>query len=183
MTLARLALLIPLLLVPLLAAAADCPEHLDVTLKKLRSSDSLNLCEAFAGRPLLIVNTASHCGFTPQFKSLEAIHRAYAERGLVVLGFPSDDFRQEADSEEKTAEICYINYGVTFTMFAPLSVKGEDAHPLFRELARQSRAPGWNFTKYLVDGDGRVVQHFPSRVAPDSAEFTAAVEALVAAGE
>ena len=149
MTLARLALL--LLLMPWLAVAGECPAHLDVTLKKLRSNETLNLCEAFPGRPLLIVNTASHCGFTPQFKSLEAIHGRFADKGLVVLGFPSDDFRQEADTEEKTAEICYINYGVTFTMFAPLSVKGETAHPLFKELARQSRAPGWNFTKYLVD--------------------------------
>ena len=174
-----------LLLLGLMAgtADADCGNLLDYSHRSLASEETINLCSAYQGKVVLAVNTASQCGYTGQFKELEALYQQYREQGLVVLGFPSADFRQEHSSEEKTASVCYINYGVTFTMFAPLSVKGETAHPLFKELARQSRAPGWNFTKYLVDREGRVVRHFSSRVAPDSAEFVAAVEALVASGE
>lgn len=163
-----------------LANAGECPEFFDGELKKLRSDESINLCDDWRGQPTLIVNTASFCGFTPQFKALEAVHQRYGEKGLRVLGFPSDDFRQEADSEEETAEICYINYGVTFTMLSPVKVIGEDAHPIFRELARQTAEPNWNFNKYLVDGEGRVAAHFGSSVSPDDDEFIAAIDALVA---
>lgn len=162
------------------AAAADgCPAFLDHDFQKLRSRDSVNLCEAAAGKPLLVVNTASHCGFTPQFKGLEAVHQKYKDRGLVVVGFPSDDFKQEADTEAETAEVCFVNYGVTFTMLAPTSVKGAQANPVFRELAVRTEAPGWNFTKYLVSADGKVVQHFASRVKPESEELAAAIEKLL----
>lgn len=117
---------------------------------------------------MLIVNTASNCGFTPQFKGLEALHRQYKDAGLVVVGFSSDSFNQEAGTEAKAAEVCYVNYGVTFTMLAPISVKGDDAHPLFRELARQSSGPKWNFNKYVVDSSGKVVRHFNSGTRPNS---------------
>jgi glutathione peroxidase len=160
-------------------AAASCPVFLDHEFKKLHSSDSVNLCSAYAGKPLLIVNTASHCGYTPQFKGLEALHRKYRERGLVVVGFPSDDFNQEAKDQAETADVCYINYGVTFTMLAPSSVTGKDANPVFQELNRRSRQPTWNFNKYLVGADGKVVQHFDSDVAPDSAKITTAIEKLL----
>jgi glutathione peroxidase len=160
-------------------AAQQCPAYLDHEFRKLHSSQSVNLCKAYAGRPMLIVNTASHCGFTPQFKGLEAIHAKYKDRGLVVVGFASDDFNQEAKDEAEAATTCFLNYGVTFTMLAPLHVKGPDANPVFKELARQSEAPGWNFNKYLVKSDGKVSQYFGSMVSPDSAKFSAAVEKIL----
>ena len=160
-------------------AKAACPAFLNHDFQRLRSSQSINLCTEYAGRPLLIVNTASHCGYTPQFKGLEALHRKYKERGLAVVGFPSDDFNQEAKDQAETAEICYINYGVTFTMLSTSSVTGKDANPVFQELDRRATAPSWNFNKYLVSADGKVIQHFDSEVAPDSARLTTAIEQLL----
>jgi len=168
-----------LLLVGNAALAADCPAFLDHEFQKLHSSQNVNLCAAYAGKPLLIVNTASHCGYTKQFKGLEALHRKYQARGLVVVGFPSNDFRQEARDEADTANVCYVNYGVTFTMLAPSSVKGRDANPVFQELNRRSEEPGWNFNKYLVSSDGQVVQHFDSNVTPDSSQLAQAIETLL----
>jgi glutathione peroxidase len=159
--------------------AQQCPAFLDHDFRKLHSSQSVNLCKAYAGKPLLIVNTASHCGFTPQFKGLEAIHAKYKERGLIVVGFSSDDFNQEAKDEAEAADTCFLNYGVTFTMLAPQHVKGPDANPVFRELARQTQAPGWNFNKYFVQPDGKVTQYFDSQVTPGSAQFSEAVEKLL----
>jgi len=164
---------------PRVAASASCPAWLNHTFRKLHSSQSVNLCEAYAGRPMLIVNTASHCGFTPQFKGLEAVHAKYRDQGLVVVGFASDDFNQEAKDEAEAADTCFLNFGVTFTMLAPSSVKGAAANPVFRELARQTKAPGWNFNKYLVSADGVVRQHFGSSVTPESAPFTRAVAGLL----
>jgi len=161
------------------AHAADCPAWLDQDFRKLRSSETVNLCKAHAGKPLLIVNTASYCGYTPQFKGLEALHQKYRDQGLVVVGFPSDDFNQEAADQADTAEVCYVNYGVKFTMLEPTAVKGPQANPVFAELARQSRAPGWNFNKYLVAPDGRVVQYFGSSVDPGSPEMSEAIAALL----
>ncbi len=152
---------------------------LDHDFKKLHTSDSVNFYSAYAGQPLLIVNTASHCGYTPQFKGLEALHRKYMDRGLVVLGFPSNDFNQEAKDQAATADICYVNHGVTFTMLAPSSVTGRNANPVFQELGRRTQAPMWNFNKYLVDADGKLVQYFGSEVAPDSATLTTAIEQLL----
>jgi len=139
----------------------------------------VNLCKAFAGKPILVINTASHCGFTPQFKSLEAVHQKYKDRGLAVVGFSSDDFNQEAKDEAKAADMCFVNYGVTFTMLAPQHVKGPEANAVFKELARQTQEPKWNFNKYLVGADGKVVQYFGSGVAPDSQQFTDAIEKLL----
>jgi glutathione peroxidase len=163
------------------ARAADCPAWLDQDLPKLRAAGTVNLCKVAAGKPLLVVNTASYCGYTPQFKGLEALHQKYRDRGLVVVGFPSDDFNQEDADQAKTADVCYVNYGVKFTMLAPSPVTGEGANPVFRELARQSRAPGWNFNKYLVAPDGRVVKYFGSSVDPGSREMTDAIEQVLAA--
>lgn len=159
--------------------AQQCPAYLDHDFRKLHSSQSVNLCKAFAGKPMLIINTASHCGFTPQFKGLEAIHAKYKDRGLVVVGFASDDFNQEAKDEAEAADTCFLNYGVTFTMLAPQHVKGPDANPVFVELARQTQAPGWNFNKYLVQPDGKVAQYFDSKVTPESAQFSEAVEKIL----
>ena len=164
------------------ASATECPAYLNQDLQKLRSSERVNICKAYAGKPLLIVNTASHCGFTPQFKSLQAVYDKYKDQGLVVLGFPSNDFNQEAKSEEKTAEVCYINYGVKFTMLTESAVKGDKANPIFKELARQTKAPSWNFNKYLVKPDGTVVKHFGSTTSPDSADVTQAIESVLKGG-
>lgn len=171
-------ILATLLALPM-TALAQCPEYLNQDMRKLRSQDSVNLCEAYSGKPMLVVNTASHCGFTPQFKDLEAVYQSYRERGLVVAGFPSDDFRQEADNEEETATICYVNYGVTFDMYSQIHVRGKNAHPLFQGLAAKEGAPKWNFTKYLVDRDGNVVARFGSSTKPTDPEVTAAIEALL----
>jgi glutathione peroxidase len=163
------------------SAMAECPAFLNQDLQKLRSTERVNICKAYAGKPLLIVNTASHCGFTPQFKGLQELHEKYKDQGLVVIGFPSNDFNQEDKDVDKTAEICYINYGVKFTMLSESAVKGDNANPIFKELARQTKAPNWNFNKYLVKPDGTVVQHFDSRTTPDSAEMTQAIEGVLGA--
>lgn len=159
-------------------AAAQGEALLDHEMRRLHSDEVVAL-ERYTGQPLLIVNTASHCGYTKQFGALEALHKKYAERGLKVLGFSSNDFNQEAD-EEKAAEVCFVNFGVSFDMFATIPVRGEAAHPLFKELARQSgQAPRWNFHKYVVDRQGRVVAAFPSAVTPDSAEVEEAIERVL----
>jgi glutathione peroxidase len=161
------------------SAAESCPAFLNQEYRKLHSSDSVNLCTLVAGKPMLIVNTASHCGFTPQFKGLEEAYQKYKARGLVVVGFSSDDFNQEAKDEAEAATMCFINYGVKFTMLAPQHVKGPEANVVFKELARQTQEPKWNFNKYLVTADGRVAQYFDSAVAPDSRQFNEAVEKLL----
>jgi glutathione peroxidase len=158
---------------------AACPEFLNHDMRKLHSQEAVNLCEVRSQKPMLIINTASHCGYTPQFKGLEALYQKYREQGLVVVGFASDDFRQEANDEAEAAEVCYVNYGVTFTMLAPSHVKGSDANPVFRELASQTQAPSWNFNKYVVDSSGKVVKHFGSNTAPDSKVLEAAVESVL----
>lgn len=161
-------------------AAAECPVWLDHDVNRLRSVESVNPCHAFAGQPLLIVNTASFCGYTGQFEGLEALHQAYRDRGLAVIGVPSNDFRQEASSEAKTAEVCYVDYQVSFTMTAPQRVRGAGAHPIFRGLAEVSGTqPGWNFNKYLVDPDSGRVWHFPSQVSPSDKALTDRIEALL----
>lgn len=163
------------------ASAAECPAYLDQTLRKLHSSETVNVCKLAAGKPLLIINTASHCGYTPQFKGLEALHRKYKDRGLVVVGFSSDDFNQEAKDEAEAAEVCFLNNGVTFTMLAPSSVKGRAANPIFKELARQSQEPAWNFNKYVVAADGKVVRYFDSDATPESPALNQAIESVLAA--
>jgi glutathione peroxidase len=158
--------------------AQACPTFLDHDFRKLHSSQNVNICKEFAGKPVLIVNTASNCGFTPQYKGLEAVHQKYKGK-LAVVGFASNDFNQETSDEAKSAEICFLNNGVTFPVMAATKVKGAEANPVFKELNKQSSEPKWNFNKYLVSADGKVTKYFPSNVAPDSPEFTAAVEALL----
>lgn len=169
-----------LLMITQFAYAGSCPEYLNQSFKKLHSDKSLNICEAYAGKPLLIVNTASYCGYTPQFAGLEKLHKQYKDKGLVVLGFASDDFNQEAESDKAIADVCFINYGVTFDMFSPVHVKGEKAHALFKDLTRQSKEPAWNFNKYLLDKAGKVVKYFDSNLTPESGAMNQAIESLLA---
>ncbi|UZD67467.1 MULTISPECIES: glutathione peroxidase [Marinobacter] len=161
------------------AVAESCPSFLDHEQRRLHSDETVNLCDIAAGKPLLVVNTASYCGYTGQFEGLEKLHQRYADDGLVVVGFASDDFQQEADSEEEAADICFKNFGVTFTMIAPGPVTGPDANPVFRAINQQSEPPRWNFTKYVLDAEGSVVKSFPSRVTPDDAELIEAVESVL----
>lgn len=153
----------------------QCEDFTNVEIRKLRSKESLNLCQ-FKNRPLLIVNTASNCGFTSQFEGLERVHQQYKDKGLVVLGFPSDDFFQEENDEKDIAKVCFINYGVTFTMFTTSEVRGSDANPIFKHLNAQTSSPNWNFYKYLVSADRKTIKRFNSKVAPNSKELIDAIE-------
>tara|TARA_R100000322_G_scaffold22153_6_gene14776 strand:- start:3128 stop:3661 length:534 start_codon:yes stop_codon:yes gene_type:complete len=135
--------------------------------------------EDFAGRPLLIVNTASKCGFTPQYKELEALWQKYAEKGLVVIGVPSNDFsNQEPGNAAEIANFCEINYGVDFPLTEKVHVKGREAHPLFQWLAKQGgilSKPRWNFYKYVIGRDGKLVGWFASTTTPGSAKVEKAI--------
>jgi len=141
---------------------------------------------AYRGKVLLIVNVASKCGFTPQYEALEQLYRKYKERGLVVLGFPCNQFgNQEPGSNEEIKQFCTSRYNVTFPMFSKIEVNGPGRHPLYQWLAGpDSPFPGdikWNFTKFLVSRDGRILRRFESRVRPDSDEMIQAVEEALAA--
>jgi glutathione peroxidase len=164
------------------AADAACSALLDREFRPLAAKEPVNLCALFEGKVLLVVNTASKCGYTPQYEGLEKLHRELSDQGFAVLGFPSNDFMgQEPGSEEEIREFCTNTYGVQFPMFQKVSVKGKDADPLFVELAKATgQEPGWNFHKYLIGKDGEVIQSFPSRVKPDSEELRKAIEAALA---
>lgn len=144
-----------------------CPPLLDRKAPRLQDGASQDLCR-FAGKVVLIVNTASYCGYTQQYEGLEALNKRYSGRGLVVLGFPSNDFgQQEPGSAKQIAELCFNTYGVAFSMFAKTVVVGPGADPLFAELSRASGSPPkWNFHKWLIGRDGRVISAYPSSVAP-----------------
>jgi glutathione peroxidase len=142
--------------------------------------------EQFRGKPLLIVNTASACGFTPQFAGLEELHRRYAAQGLVVLGFPCNQFgHQDPGSNEEIASFCQVNYGVSFPMMQKVDVNGGEAHPLYRWLTAEapgllgSKAIKWNFTKFLVGKDGRVLKRYAPQDAPQ--KLAKDIEAALAA--
>ena len=162
-------------------AAAACPSLLKHSFNRLQDEKPQALCQ-YSGKVLLVVNTASYCGFTGQFEGLEALNAKYAGRGLVVLGFPSSDFKQEDADAKKTAEVCFNTYGVKFPMFTDTRVKGDGAHPLFAELARATGSqPSWNFNKYLVGRDGKPIAHFGSMTGPDSRKMVSAIESALAA--
>ncbi|MBS3896629.1 glutathione peroxidase [Silanimonas sp.] len=150
---------------------------LDHSFRRLASPERVHLGEAFGGQVLLVVNTASKCGFTPQYEGLEALHQEFSARGFAVLGFPSNDFMgQEPGTEEEIREFCTLNFGVQFPMFERVVVRGREANPFFRELAAAAgEAPRWNFHKYLVGRNGEVLDSFGSRVRPEDPELRAAV--------
>ena len=156
--------------------ADNCPAYLDYDLPKLHSNDTVNLCEVAKDKALLIVNTASHCGFTRQFEGLESLHKQYQDKGLMVVGFASNEFNQEAKTEAEAERVCRENFGVSFLMIAPSYVKGDRANPVFKAINEQSEAPGWNFNKYVVDKQGKVVQHFSSKTEPDDPALIKAIE-------
>ena len=158
------------------AAAAACPALLEHRVPRLQDDAPQNLCR-YAGKVLLIVNTASYCGFTSQFEGLEALNAKYSARGLVVLGFPSNDFQQEDRDAKKTADVCFNTYGVKFPMFATMPVRGAGAHPLFAQLAKATgQPPAWNFNKYLVGRDGIPLAHFGSGAQPTGSALAGAIE-------
>ncbi|MDE2277674.1 MAG: glutathione peroxidase, partial [Burkholderiales bacterium] len=148
----------------------------------LQDESPQSLCQ-YAGKVVLVVNTASYCGFTPQYKGLEAMYAKYGPQGLVVLGFPSNDFgQQEPGSGKQIADFCYNTYGVKFPMFSKTEVVGPRTAPLFMALARATgQRPTWNFHKYLIGRDGRVIASFDSEVTPDSPTLVAGVEKALAA--
>jgi glutathione peroxidase len=163
-------------------SAMACSDLLNHSLRPLASRTPETLCSRFEGKVLLVVNTASKCGFTPQYEGLEALHEKYRDQGFSVVGFPSNDFLgQEPGSEEDIKEFCTLTYGVKFPMYEKTAVKGDQAHPLYQQLkAATGTAPGWNFHKYLIDRSGNVVNNFGSRTKPDDKALVAEIEALIA---
>lgn len=151
------------------------------TLSVKRLDGTEESLSAYAGKVLLVVNTASECGYTPQYESLQAVHAKYAARGFSVLGFPSNDFGgQEPGSSAEIATFCKTKYGVAFPLFEKVKTKGEGQSPVYALLAAEKGAPKWNFHKYLVDKAGKVVAAWPSAVRPDAAEITQAIEEQLA---
>ena len=155
---------------------------LDSTMKSI-DGKPVQLAD-YAGKVVLVVNTASHCGFTPQYKTLEAMYKRYADQGFVILGFPSNDFQQEFTDNGQIKTFCSTNYGVTFPLFSRTSVKGPDANPVFATLAAEpdgiGAPPTWNFTKYLLDRTGLPVARWDSSDDPGSPAVTSTVEAVLA---
>lgn len=157
-------------------STTPCPSFLNHDYRQLHSKETINLCDLSTPKALLLVNTASHCGFTKQFSGLEALNDKYADKGLVVIGFASNDFRQAAKNEAKAASICYENYGVSFTMIAPTSVRGKNANPTFRHLGESTKQPDWNFNKYLITDAGKTVTRFGKRIKPLGSELETAIQ-------
>ena len=151
---------------------------LDQDFRRLASTEKVNLCETYAGKVVLVVNTASKCGNTPQYDGLEELYDEYGEQGLVVLGFPSNDFMgQEPGTEAQIEEFCRLTYGVEFPMFEKTTVKKKNAHPFFVALAESSGSyPSWNFHKFLIGRDGVLVSDFSPRTKPNDSDLVAAVE-------
>ena len=159
------------------ASAANCPALLNQNFKRLQDEAPQNLCQ-YSGKVVLVVNTASYCGFTSQYQGLEALYAKYQARGLVVLGFPSNDFgQQEPGSAKEIADFCFNTYGVKFPMFSKTVVKGPQRHAFFNTLAQATgKTPQWNFHKYLIDRTGKVLASYPSATGPDNASLVAAIQ-------
>ena len=161
-------------------AMAACPPLLDVSLPTL-TEDAASLCR-YEGKVLLVVNTASQCGYTPQYEGLEKLHKRYKDKGLVVIGFPSNDFGgQEPGSNKEIARFCEVNYGVSFPMYGKTAVAKGAVNPFYEKLAKASGAkPRWNFHKYLIDRNGAKVQSYESAVEPNDPKLVKEIERLLA---
>jgi glutathione peroxidase len=162
------------------ATESPCPRVLQHSILRLQDEKPQALCQ-YAGQVVVVVNTASFCGFTPQYKGLEALYAKYKERGLVVLGFPSNDFSQEPESNAKIADFCENTFGVKFPMFVKTTVRGNDAIPLFKQLAEQTgTTPKWNFYKYVISRDGQQIKSFSSMTSPQDKGFVQEIEKQLA---
>ena len=155
---------------------------LNFNMKRLDGKDES--LDQYKGNVVMLVNVASKCGLTPQYKQLQALYEQYSGKGFTILGFPANDFMgQEPGTDEEIAEFCEVNYGVTFPIFSKITVKGDEMHPLYQELTTMPEPIGgdvmWNFQKYLVDREGHVVQKFGPRTTPDDPEVVQAIEGLL----
>jgi glutathione peroxidase len=162
---------------PAAQTGLSCPSILNQHFNRLQDEAPQDLCK-YAGQVVLVVNTASYCGFTSQYEGLEALHAKYSGKGLVVLGFPSNDFGgQEPGDSKQIADFCYNTYGVKFPMFSKSSVAGKNANPLHASLAKiTGTTPKWNFYKYLIDRKGQVIASYSSLVTPDDKKFVGDIE-------
>jgi glutathione peroxidase len=165
---------------PAATPSAACPTLLSRSFNRLQDEAPQNLCQ-YAGKAILVVNTASFCGFTKQYEGLEALYRDYKGKGLVVLGFPSNDFgKQEPGTDKEIADFCTNTYAVKFPMFSKSTVIGSGRNPLYTDLAKATgQSPQWNFHKYLIDRSGKVVQSFDSDVSPQSKQLVSAIEKVL----
>ena len=162
--------------------SANAGELLDQDFRRLASDEVVNLGEAYSGKVVLVVNTASKCGFTSQYEGLESLYEEYGDAGLVVLGFPSNDFMgQEPGTEAEIQEFCRLTYSVKFPMFEKVSVKEGDAHPFYVGLAAESGTyPTWNFHKYLIGKDGKLIAQFSPRTKPYDEELLGSIKTALA---
>ncbi len=162
------------------ATNATCPAILKHSFNRLQDEVPQNLCQ-YVGKVILVVNTASYCGFTDQYEGLEALYGKYKDKGLVVLGFPSNDFgQQEPGTDKEIADFCFNTYAVKFPMFSKTVVSGPDRNALFAQLVKASgTTPKWNFYKYLIDRNGRVVNSYNSMTKPQSKSLVGDIEKLL----
>ena len=163
-------------------AAPKCPALLQQPFEPLMGGEAGDMCQ-FAGKVVLVVNTASRCAFTPQYEGLESLYKTYGDDGLVIVGFPSNDFgNQEPGDAGQIKDFCETTYGVKFPLAGKTSVTGAEAHPLYKALFKQTgQVPGWNFHKYLIDHTGTDVVSLPSQVQPTSPRLVELIEARLKA--
>ena len=165
----------------LAAEESGCPETLNHSKRSLAGEKNINLCKEYRGKVVVVVNTASKCGYTYQYEGLEALYRKYKDKGLVVIGFPSNDFGgQEPGTEKQIQDFCRLTYGVEFPMFEKTSVSKYNADPIYQTLARISgEFPQWNFHKYILDRNGKLVASFNSKVEPQGIKMIKTIEQLL----
>ncbi len=170
-----------LLVVPSISSASNCTQILNVTKNRLASDQPVNLCDEYRNKVILIVNTASFCGFTKQYKGLENLYQRYNKKGLVVLGFPSNDFgEQDPGSEHEIAAFCERTFKVKFPMFEKTNVAQGTTDPLYSTLASiAGEYPQWNFHKYLISREGKLIGSFQSRIKPEDAQIIRQIEKLL----